>query len=101
MKKKSPAVNEAIPTNLQGNNTMKKLSNNSHAQCARLLAYLEINQSINSATAREELDIYHPPARIYDLRQQGHKIITHWETIDTDKGTHRVARWVYMGRVEK
>jgi hypothetical protein len=64
------------------------------AQRERLLAYLLAHHQINTADARSVLDIYHPPARVLELRRQGHQIHTHWETIDTGKAKHRIGCYV-------
>ena len=57
-------------------------------------------KGITSYQVREELDIYCPTARISDLRKAGNTIRTIWETIDTGKGKHRVARWVLISSME-
>lgn len=55
-------------------------------------------KGVTSYQVREELDIYCPTARISDLRKAGYVINTIWETIDTGKGKHRIARWVLMSK---
>ncbi|WP_411727170.1 helix-turn-helix domain-containing protein [Methyloglobulus sp.] len=62
-------------------------------QQLRLLAYL-LTSPITTTEARDKLDILHPPGRIKELRQQGYRIFTHWQTVDTGKAKHRVARYV-------
>jgi len=64
-------------------------------QRARLLSWL-LTATITTLQAREELDIMHPAMRIKELRDRGHKIITHWTTADTGKAKHRVARYVLL-----
>ncbi|UTF60276.1 helix-turn-helix domain-containing protein [Gilvimarinus sp. DA14] len=79
----------------------EKLSNSTHAQRTRLLAALESAQGygITSYAANQELGIYHPPARIKELRQTGHNIATLWETIETDiSRPRRVARYVLISK---
>ena len=60
------------------------------SQAARLLEALS-RYSITTFEAMRYLDVYHCPARILQLRKQGHKIVTHWQTIITEAGErHRV-----------
>ena len=59
------------------------------------------SQGLTSYYVREELDIYSPTARISDLRKTGNDIRTIWDTIDTGKGKHRVARWVLMRQAQE
>jgi Helix-turn-helix domain len=75
--------------------TMTKLSTNTKHQQLRLLAYL-LTSPITTTDAREVLDILHPAARIQELRELGHNIITYWQTVDTGKAKHRVARYVLL-----
>ena len=70
-------------------------SNRSATDRAKLLEALR-KGPVTSYRARTELDVYHPNARIRDLRQEGHKIYTHWETIDNGKSKHRVGKWVML-----
>jgi Helix-turn-helix domain len=49
-------------------------------QCERLLAALA-SWSINTFEASRYLDVYHCPARVLQLRKQGYKITTHWQTV--------------------
>ena len=53
--------------------------NSAHNQCLKLLDYLLEHGSITSQIAREKLDIYYPPARIFTLRQNGYLINTVWD----------------------
>ncbi len=72
------------------------LSSSSQQQRKRLLEALKI-KPITTIEAREELDIFHPAARVQELRAQGYKIATHRETIETSKGIHdRVGRYVLL-----
>lgn len=64
------------------------------AQAKRLLEALR-NFSITTFEAMRYLDVYHCPARVLQLRKQGHKIATHWESVVTEAGeTHRVGLYV-------
>lgn len=41
------------------------------------------------------LDVYYPPARIKELRDDGHKILTLWRSVITEAGIkHRVGLYV-------
>jgi len=70
------------------------LSTTAKAQRERLLAYLLAHHQINTADCRSKLDILHPPTHVLELRRQGHRIYTHWETIDTGKAKHRIGCYV-------
>jgi hypothetical protein len=78
--------------------TKKNYSTDLNQQCARLLEWLQ-TETITTLQAREELDILHPAARIQELREAGHNIITHRTTGDTGKSKHRVACYVLLAKV--
>lgn len=80
---------------------MGKYSTDINTQNKRLLDALSHakGKGMTSYKVREELDIYCPTARVSDLRKAGKTIHTIWETIDTGKGKHRVARWVLISEV--
>ncbi len=60
------------------------------SQCARLLEALA-RFPVTTFEAMRFLDVYHCPARVLQLRQAGHKITTHWQTVETEGGAkHRV-----------
>lgn len=65
------------------------------AQRLRLHAWL-LTATITTVEARTELDILHPGGRVIELRKAGHNIVTHWQTVHTGKGKHRVARYVLL-----
>ena len=70
----------------------------SRSQAARLLEALS-RYSITTFEAMRYLDVYHCPARILELRRQGHNIITHWQTVITESGErHRVGLYLLAGR---
>ena len=71
------------------------LSTRTEHQHQRLLEAFQI-APVTSYFARTELDIYHPNARIKELREQGFNIFTHRETIETPKGKHSVGKWVLL-----
>ncbi|MGZ8946404.1 MAG: helix-turn-helix domain-containing protein [Methylococcaceae bacterium] len=78
--------------------TEHKFSTDSNHQWAVLLAWLQ-TATITTLQARQELDIFHPAARIQELRDLGYKIDTHWTTVDTGKGKHRSACYVLLAKV--
>ncbi len=87
---------------LAGGNPKKHLatqadsySTDTASQRNRILARLQL-APMTTADARSELDIFHPAARIQELREDGHNIFTYWKTIDTGKAKHRVASYVLL-----
>lgn len=78
-----------------------KLSNSCDAQRQRLLDALETAgpQGVTSYVASRSLEIYHPPARVKELRQSGYDIKRLWETIETETARpRRVGRYVLISR---
>ena len=66
-------------------------------QCARLLAALQ-NSPVSTIDARDRLNIYHAPARVHQLRKQGHKIATRMRTeLDVYGRPHRVGVYILGG----
>ena len=69
--------------------------NSAFNQRLKSLDYLLEHGSITSFEAREKLDIYYPPARIFELRQAGYLINTVWDNWTSEHGIkHRIARYV-------
>lgn len=63
-------------------------------QCDRFLHALSLF-SINTFEASRGLGIYHPPARILQLRQKGYSIDTVWQVIEAENGDkHRIGCYV-------
>jgi Helix-turn-helix domain len=63
-------------------------------QGARLLEALR-SFAVNSSEAMRLLDVYHVPARVQELRAQGHRITLYWQTVITEAGEkHRVGLYV-------
>lgn len=92
MDKKIPPNKEAALNEI--NDQYKGSS--SREQCDRLLAALS-RFKINSFEASRYLSIYHPPARILQLRQDGHHIDTVWESVIDEQGlSHRVGCYVLV-----
>jgi len=73
----------------------QRYSTNAESQRQRLLAWLQ-SAPLTTTQARIELDIMHPAARVQELRERGHDIFTHWETVDTGKAKHRVGCYVLL-----
>ncbi len=69
--------------------------NSNEAQRTRILEWLR-SESLTTLQARKHLDIMSPAARVFELREQGFNIITHWTTEDSGKAKHRVARYVLL-----
>ena len=101
---KPPFVGGAIPPLYRRDDereprmTSNDYSTDTNSQRQRLLTWL-LTGPISTLQARKELDIFHPAARIQELRDQGHKIITHWKTVDTGKAKHRIASYVLLTEV--
>jgi hypothetical protein len=73
-----------------------KATTDTNRQQAAILAYLQ-SASLTTQQARTELDIMHPAARVQELREAGHNIITHRTTVDTGKAKHKkVACYVLL-----
>jgi Helix-turn-helix domain len=89
--------NASQQTTLRNNTpsqTPRSNSNRAHAQRQRLLEHLKI-APINTVTARRELDILCPAARVLELRRRGYRIETIWIDCKTDCGkVHRVALYI-------
>jgi hypothetical protein len=73
--------------------------NSTSAQRARLLERLKLTP-VDTITARRELDILMPAARICELREEGMRIDTVRVMRPTDEGKlHSVAMYVLQGEV--
>ncbi|SEF53168.1 helix-turn-helix domain-containing protein [Nitrosomonas ureae] len=73
---------------------------NAKQQCTRLLRALHLF-SINTYEASRGLGVYHPPARILQLRQKGFFIETVWQVIEAENGDkHRVGCYVLHSGVD-
>ena len=72
--------------------------NSSEAQRQRLLAYAQEHGSVDTLTARRELDILMPAARVFELRAMGHALPLIWVRRQTDAGKmHRVGLYCWTG----
>lgn len=91
-KRKAAGGNQAALDNKQSNDTAIQ----AHVQRQRLLRALR-ESPLSTLEARRTLDILHPAARIQELRDRGHKIITNWQVEVTECGQeHRVANYVLV-----
>ena len=72
--------------------------NSAQSQRHRILKWLH-SATITTLQARQELDIMHPAARVKELREQGHNIVTHWTTEDTGRGKHHIACYALFAEV--
>jgi hypothetical protein len=74
--------------------TPQSNSNSAQAQRQRLLERLRID-SVDTLTARCDLDILHPAARAMELRKRGYQIKTVWIKRPTDCGKlHRIGLYI-------
>lgn len=66
-------------------------------QRAVLLKALETVPSVSTHEARRDLDIYHPPSRIKELRNEGYQIETYRQLVTTEAGVdHSVGVYVLI-----
>lgn len=69
-------------------------------QCARLLEALHTLGSVATFEASRHLDVYHPPARAKELRQEGHRITTLRRQVVTEAGArHSVGVYLLVRAV--
>jgi hypothetical protein len=66
-------------------------------QRARLLEALHALGSITTFEASRHLDVYHPPARAKELRDEGHRITTLRRRVQTEAGAkHTVGLYLLV-----
>jgi hypothetical protein len=71
--------------------------NDGKTQARRVLEFLSRGYMLNTFEASRFLDVYYCPARILELRNDGHNIITHWATVQTESGKlHRVGNYLLV-----
>jgi len=88
--------NKGAPSHGTPSKTPRSNSNSAHAQRQRLLVRLRI-APVDTITARGDLDVMHPSARIMELKRQGYLIDTVRIERPTDCGKlHRVALYVLL-----
>lgn len=75
------------------------MDNSREGQCLAILKYFNEHDSLTTLQARDELGIMSPASRVLELREQGHRIITHWTTSEDRTGTkHREAKYVLFNQ---
>lgn len=75
--------------------------NDGKTQCLRVLEFLSRGYMLNTFEASRYLDVYHCPARIKELRDDGHHIITHWVIVETEANKpHRVGNYLLVREVQ-
>lgn len=75
--------------------------NDAKAQCNRIFYVLALGFMLSTFEASRHLDVYYTPARILELRAQGHNIITHWVTVTTEASKpHRVGNYLLQRGVQ-
>jgi hypothetical protein len=93
--KNAPAANRGAKkaTNHAANGT----STSRAAQRARLLAWLRERGTLTTIQARELLNVMHPAGRVFELRENGHNIVTVWTWANDHEGrAHRVGRYALL-----
>ena len=92
--KKERAV--ALTTTPAHNKTKRNFKDNSaNNQCLKIIDWLFEKNSITTKQAQVSLDIMSPAPRILELRKQGYKILTVWDSWTSEYGIkHRIARYV-------
>lgn len=94
-------VNRPTPASKLGNsNYLQSNDNSDRTQQARILKYfLTVCPRLSSMKIRDDFAILHPPGRIKDLRDQGHRIILLWVyEPDLNDVMHDVGMYVYCGK---
>lgn len=69
---------------------------NSQCQKQRLLAYLKQHGRITTLEARTNLDVFHPAARIQELKELGYNIVTYRRMVNSGLGNHKIAEYVLL-----
>lgn len=91
--------NKGAPSNGTPSKTPRGNSNSTNAQRQRLLECLKVTP-VDTITARREMDVMHPAARIMELKRRGNQIDAVWVDRPTDCGkVHRVALYVLKSGV--
>ena len=89
---KKKADQQASPKETHLDNT------SGHAQRNRLLEHIHLYGFVTTITARSDLNVMMPAARIKELREAGYPIKTHRLTLTDDQGrTHHGAALYYLG----
>ncbi len=79
---------------------MTRKDNSAASQRQRILDYLYIHNRLSTITAREELDVMHPAARVKELKDKfgfAGRIVTEWRVDTNEQGNrHRNALYVLL-----
>ncbi len=76
--------------------------NDCATQRTRLMEAMRRGLPVSTFEAMRYLDIYFPPARIKELRNEGERIGTHWVHSETESGDlHRIGLYVLESGVAK
>ncbi len=75
----------------------RHVGNDGAVQCRRALDALQTLGHLTTFEASRQLDLYDPRARIRDLRNAGHLIVTTWRHIPTESGRmHRIGQYTLL-----
>jgi hypothetical protein len=96
---KSPTYNEACERCATLSAILRSIpGNDSNTQGRRMLAAMKLLGSVTSYEGSRHLDCYDPRARVYELRQTGHRIKTLTRAMPTESGVlHYMGEYVYEG----
>lgn len=71
-------------------------TNSAASQRGRIMTWLR-EMPLSTLQARKYLDVLHPAARIQELKEAGHNIITYWHIEESAPGRrHRVGLYVLL-----
>jgi hypothetical protein len=87
---------------MKGKNSSRLENTSNSAQLGRLLARLQLG-AVDTLTARSDLNVLHPAARIKELKERGHSISKQRITMTDEHGrTHYgIALYYLAGEVLK
>ncbi len=98
---KMPATPEEVTGALNPRRDDTPTTESATRQRARIEAHFRQFGSLSTPEGRNELGVMHPAARVQELRDAGHDIVTvrTWHTDATGR-RHRVARYHWRGIME-
>ena len=88
-KREGRAVGDQSDRSGRGNGVTNYPHASAETQRRRLHAYLRVHGNISTVEARAERAVMSPAARIFELRGEGHPIVTY-------RDSHRIARYYLM-----
>lgn len=78
------------------------MNNSAAGQRQAILTWLQQQGTLTTIQARDELGIMSPAARVMELREQGHQIVTYRTvTIDRTGTKHREAKYILFNQDNK